>query len=42
LPFGGKVIEFLATKQLQIYNRRPDLVVRTKDGLPHHVEFHVF
>ena len=39
LLFGGKVIEFLATEQPQIFNHRADLVVRTEDGLIHHVEF---
>lgn len=39
LLFGGKVIEFLATEQPQIFNRRADLVVRTEDGSLHHVEF---
>ena len=39
LLFGGKVIEFLATEQPQVFNHRADLVVRTEDGLLHHVEF---
>ena len=39
LLFGGKVIEFLATEQPQIFNRRADLVVRTENGSLHHVEF---
>ena len=38
LLFGGKVIEFLATEQPQIFNHRADLVVRTEDSLLHHVE----
>ena len=42
LLFGGKVVEFLATEQPQIFNRRADLVVRTEDGLLHHVELQAF
>ena len=39
LLFGGKVVEFLATEQPQVFNHRADLVVRTEDGSFHHVEF---
>jgi len=39
LLFGGRVVEFLSTKQPQIFNHRADLVVRTEDGSLHHVEF---
>ena len=39
LLFGGKVIEFLATEQPQIFNHRTDVVVRTEDLSLHHVEF---
>ena len=39
LLFGGKVIEFLATEQPQIFNHRSDIVVRTEDLSLHHVEF---
>ncbi|MFN0103942.1 MAG: DUF4351 domain-containing protein [Bryobacteraceae bacterium] len=42
LLFGGKVVEFLATEQPQIFNHRADLVVRTEDGLLHHVELQAF
>ena len=42
LLFGGKVIEFLATEQPQIFNHRADLVVRTEDRALHHVEFQTF
>ena len=39
LLFGGRVIEFLATEQPQIFNHRADIVVRTEDASLHHVEF---
>ena len=39
LLFGGKVIEFLATEQPQIFNHRADVVVRTEGSLLFHVEF---
>jgi len=42
LLFGGKVIEFLATEQPQVFNHRADLVVRTEDRSLHHVEFQTF
>ena len=42
LLFGGKVIEFLATEQPQIFNHRADLVVRTEKGSLHHVELQAF
>jgi len=37
--FGARVTEHLATEQPQVLNNRADLVVRTEDGLLHHVEF---
>ena len=37
--FGGKVTEYLATEQPQLFNRRADMVVRTEDDSLHHVEF---
>jgi len=42
LLFGGKVVEFLATEQPQVFNHRADLVVRTEYGLLRHVEFQTF
>ena len=42
LLFGGKVTEFLATEQPRVSNHRADFVVRTEDGLLHHVEFQTF
>lgn len=38
--FGGRVTEHLATEQPQAWSNRADLVVRTEDGILHHVEFH--
>ena len=37
--FGARVTEHLATEQPQVLNNRADLVVRTEDGVLHHVEF---
>ncbi len=42
LLFGGKVVEFLATEQPQIFNHRADLVVRTARSLLFHVEFQAY
>ena len=36
LLFGGKVTEYLATEQPQVFNHRADMVVRTEDGSLHH------
>ena len=38
--FGGKVTEVLPTEQPQVYNLRADLVVRTRAGRLHQLEFH--
>ena len=39
LLFGGRVTEYLATEQPQVFNHRADMVVRTEDGAVHQVEF---
>lgn len=42
LLFGGRVTEHLATEQPQVFNHRADMVVRTEDGLLHHIEFQTY